>query len=95
MGTLIRIFLSDFPAIMTAVALLLGLLHTFRKTNTAKPDIFLGYLFFFAVGLTGLWAFIYHIFFPEVAAKFIGWATSPFQFEVGMANLSSSQDTCL
>ncbi len=28
-----------------------------------------------------------HVFFPEEVAKSIGWATSPFQTEVGMANL--------
>ena len=28
-----------------------------------------------------------HAFFGELAARFIGWADSPFQFEVGMASL--------
>src|SRR3990167_1409974 len=87
MSELIKIFLGDFPAIMTLLAILLGLLSCCRKSSKSKSDIFLGYLFFFALGLSGLWGFIYHAFFPAIAAKFIGWKNSPFQFEVAMANL--------
>ncbi|HET9902230.1 MAG TPA: DUF6790 family protein [Xanthobacteraceae bacterium] len=47
----------------------------------------LRYLFFFPVGLMGLWAFMGHVFVPEEAARGIGWMPSPFQREVGMANL--------
>lgn len=50
-------------------------------------DRLLRYLFLFPLGLQGLWAFIGHVFFPEQSAASIGWATSPFQFEVGVANL--------
>ena len=87
MASIIEFVLGDFPIIMTVLALLIGFLHTCKKNHVIKSDIYLGYLFFFALGLTGLWGFIYHAFFPEIAAKFIGWATSPFQFEVAMANL--------
>ena len=31
---------------------------------------------------------IYDVFFPSTAAHFIGWQVSPFQFEVGMADLA-------
>ncbi|MFG1358719.1 DUF6790 family protein [Xanthobacter pseudotagetidis] len=41
----------------------------------------------FPVGLMGLWAALGHIAFPVQSAQSIGWATSPFQFEVGVANL--------
>jgi Na+/melibiose symporter-like transporter len=50
-------------------------------------DRLLRYLFIFPLGLAGLWAFVGHVFFPERAAEAIGWAPSPFQFEVGYANL--------
>jgi small-conductance mechanosensitive channel len=42
---------------------------------------------FFPIGLQGLWAFLGHVFFAEQSAAAIGWQTSPFQYEVGMANL--------
>jgi len=47
----------------------------------------LRYLFVFPLGLLGLWAFVGHVFFPVQAAADIGWQPSPFQFEVGYANL--------
>jgi hypothetical protein len=72
---------------MTLFALLLGLIAIRKKRNHSAPDILLGYLFFLAVGLAGIWGFIFHAFFPEMSAKFIGWANSPFQFEVAVANL--------
>lgn len=50
-------------------------------------DRALRYLFIFPLGLVSLWAFVGHVFFPERAAAAIGWQGSPFQFEVGVANL--------
>ncbi len=50
-------------------------------------DRLLRYLFLFPLGLQGLWAFLGHVFFPDEAARSIGWAPSPFQYEVGVANL--------
>lgn len=50
-------------------------------------DRLLRYLFIFPLGLLGLWAFVGHVFFPVRAAADIGWNPSPFQFEVGYANL--------
>ena len=50
-------------------------------------DRLLRYIFIFPVGMMGLWAASGHLFFPAVAARAIGWQPSPFQFEVGVANL--------
>jgi hypothetical protein len=50
-------------------------------------DRMLRYLFLFPLGLQGLWAFMGHVFFAEQAAASIGWANTPFQYEVGVANL--------
>ena len=36
----------------------------------------------------------FHIAYPQVAARFIGWADSPFQFEVGMADLAIGVAGC-
>jgi hypothetical protein len=41
----------------------------------------------FPIGLSFLLNFVFHTFFGEMAAKFIGWADSPFQLEVGFASL--------
>jgi hypothetical protein len=50
-------------------------------------DRLLRYLFLFPLGVQGLWAFIGHVFFAEQAAASIGWPNTPFQYEVGVANL--------
>jgi hypothetical protein len=50
-------------------------------------DRMLRYLFLFPLGIQGLWAFDGHVVFPERSAEAIGWAPSPFQYEVGAANL--------
>ncbi len=50
-------------------------------------DKLVRYLFVFPLGVQGLWAFFGHVFLPEESANAIGWAPSPFQYEVGVANL--------
>lgn len=50
-------------------------------------DKLLRYLFIFPLGLQALWGFLCHVFLPEETAASIGWAPSPFQYEVGVANL--------
>jgi hypothetical protein len=50
-------------------------------------DRLLRYLFLFPLGVQGLWAFVGHVFFAEQSAASTGWAASPFQYEVGVANL--------
>ncbi|QFR33088.1 DUF6790 family protein [Ancylobacter sp. TS-1] len=56
-------------------------------TLAAVADQLLRYILLIPVGLVGLWAFLGHVFFAAQSAAAIGWAPSPFQFEVGMANL--------
>lgn len=50
-------------------------------------DRLLRYINLFPVGLMGLWGALGHIVFPAQSAAAIGWANSPFQYEVGVANL--------
>ena len=46
------------------------------------------------IGVGGLWAGFFHVAYPEMAARFIGWADSPFQYEVGMADLAFGVAGC-
>src|SRR5262245_345815 len=50
-------------------------------------EAFLSYYLLFAIGINNLINFIFHVFFGDIAAKFIGWENSPFQAEVGFASL--------
>lgn len=45
---------------------------------------------FWAIGVGFFYNFVMHAFLGKMAAAFIGWADSPFQFEVGTASLGFS-----
>jgi hypothetical protein len=62
--------------------------------NKPKPlrisevaEALLSYHLLFAIGINNLINFVFHVFFGDIAAKFIGWENSPFQAEVGFASL--------
>ncbi|WP_454684397.1 DUF6790 family protein [Ancylobacter moscoviensis] len=80
-----------FPLLSWLAAIVAAILVLLRGprpiTFGAVVDQLLRYILLFPVGVMGLWAFLGHVFFAEQAAASIGWAPSPFQFEVGMANL--------
>jgi hypothetical protein len=56
-------------------------------TRPVIVDKLLSWYVFFTIGVMYLVNFIFHVFFGQMAATFIGWADSPFQFEVGTASL--------
>lgn len=71
-----------------AILFALGKLF-YTKEWDRSSEIFLAYILFFNMGITGLLAAYAHIFMGPEIAKEIGWQPgSPFQFEMGMANLS-------
>ena len=47
----------------------------------------LSWFVFWTVGVAYLYNFVFHVFFGEMAARFVGWTDSPFQLEVGTASL--------
>lgn len=79
------------PIVLWVAALLSAGLAIWRGPRPMSRDFvidrLLRYLFIFPLGLQGLWAFVGHVFFHVQAAASIGWAPSPFQYEVGYANL--------
>jgi hypothetical protein len=72
----------------------LGLAARVRNVAPAA-DRSLTWILLLPVGVTGLWAALFHLFLPGVAAADIGWQASPFQFEVGMADLAIGATACL
>lgn len=80
--------LSNFDLAMFILAVIFILFHLLFNRRLAFPEIVYRWIAFFALGLCGIYAFIMHAFFPTTAAAAIGWVTSPFQFEVAMADLS-------
>jgi hypothetical protein len=69
--------------IASAIALAFKPQWTFPVVVEALFSYFL--LFSFAVSF--FYNFVFHVFFGELAAHFIGWEDSPFQAEVGFASL--------
>lgn len=46
------------------------------------------FVVFFNGGIQGLWSALGHLGFPKQSARSIGWKNSPFQSEVGFADLA-------
>jgi hypothetical protein len=59
-----------------------------RGSAAATAGTYLIYLFFIYVGLMGLLTAYAHVFRPLQTSASIGWATSPYEYEVGMADLT-------
>jgi hypothetical protein len=82
---------SLVPILLWVAALAAAGIAVWRGPRPVARDFVIDrlvrYLLIFPVGLLGLWAFVGHVFFPAQSAADIGWADSPFQFEVGVANL--------
>lgn len=81
----IRLVLSNVPTIMFVAAIAAAF---FSRRPESVPERYLAWLLLLAVGVDGIWAGIFHIFFPSIASGQIGWAASPFEFEIGVADLA-------
>jgi hypothetical protein len=55
--------------------------------GAVAAEAFLKWFVFFSIGISYVYNAIFHIVFHDMAARFIGWADSPFQIEVGFASL--------
>lgn len=90
MTKVITFALSNFSLTFLFLGLIISgvslLIKRQKKPNEIADYFLAGYLFS-AIGLSFLYNFIMHVFFAEMAAKFIGWQNSPFQYEVGYASL--------
>ena len=84
MVVLITFILKNFPLVCLAFAFFLS---AFLRKNRSYFEALTRFCLLLPVGFAGIWGFYYHAFMPELSAKSIGWATSPFQFEVAVANL--------
>ena len=84
--------LRNLPAFLFVAALVVA---TLRRGHESIAERFLSWILLLPIGVTGLWAGITHLFFPATAAAHIGWQVSPFQFEVGMANLAIGATACI
>jgi hypothetical protein len=83
--------ISNYSLTFFVVGLLFSLAAIARA---AKPvsratiiEKLLAWHIFWVIGVCYLYNFVMHAFFGKLSAEFIGWADSPFQFEVATASL--------
>lgn len=84
-----------FLLIVSLAAIILHILLMKEKSAKKIVEVILLYLLVIAVGMGSLVAGLFHIFNGPATARMIGWAPgSPFQYEVGVADVAFGT-TCI
>jgi hypothetical protein len=92
MAETIAFVLRNLPVFLFVAALLFAAVS---RSGAPMADRLLAWILLLPIGVTGLWAAAFHLFFPQIAASDIGWEVSPFQFEVGLADLAIGATACV
>jgi hypothetical protein len=90
MAGLIAFVLGNFTLTFFVVGLIASAIALAFKPRWTFPivvEALFSYFLLFSIAISYFYNFVFHVFFGELAAKFIGWANSPFQLEVGFASL--------
>lgn len=94
MANLIRLALENFTLTLLLLGLVASALLLWRKPRpwgvSMIIEALLSCFILFSVAVSHFYNFVMHVFFGEMAARFIGWSDSPFQKEVGFASLGFS-----
>ncbi|MGC4025115.1 MAG: hypothetical protein QM744_08120 [Mesorhizobium sp.] len=85
MAEFIKLILSHIPEILFVASIALAFLP---RKNFSLNRRLLDWMLLLGIGVSYVWSGIFHVFFPNVAASSIGWANSPFQFEIGVADIA-------
>jgi hypothetical protein len=91
MASLIGFVLGNFTLTFLVLGVIAALIAVavkpggFTFANVAEE--LLAYFILFSITISFFYNFVFHVFFGELAAGYIGWADSPFQAEVGYASL--------
>jgi hypothetical protein len=75
-------------AAMVGATIHVGFSRKRRSGVVMVVGTYLIYFLFIYVGLLGLFTAYFHVFEPNRASASIGWAPSPFEYEVGIADLT-------
>ena len=90
MRALITFILGNFPLTFLVIGLIVSVLVLARAakplTGPVITEVLFKWFLFFSIGVSYIYNGIFHVFFGDLAASFIGWANSPFQLEVGFAS---------
>lgn len=86
----ITFVMSNYSLSFFVLGLTVSLVAVARSACIDRPLVvekLLSWYVFFSIGIQNFYNFVMHAFFGKLSAGFIGWADSPFQFEVGTASL--------
>ncbi len=98
LNTIMTFIFSHIPSVLFFIAIILAIWRISKKPANRHSERVINILLshiFIAIGLGMLWGGCFHVFAPQVAASFIGWQTSPFQFEVGMGDIGTGVAACI
>lgn len=88
---IITLVVGNYFLTLLIIGLIAGWISLASKPKPRSMNLIaealLSYYMLFAIGINNLVNFVFHVFFGDMAADFIGWAQSPFQAEVGFASL--------
>jgi hypothetical protein len=88
---LIVFVLSNYSLTFLVIGLLFAIVAIIGARKPAERSFvvekLLAWHVFWVIGIGNLYNFVMHAFFGRMSAAFIGWADSPFQFEVATASL--------
>lgn len=79
--------LTNFDFSMFILASIVTVVHILIDRKQSPYEILYRWFIFLAVGVTTMYVFIMHIFFPDFASTIYGWQMNPFQIEMAMSNL--------
>ena len=87
----IQFALGNFTLTFLVIGMIASAISLLRApkpvTAPVVVEALLFYFLMFSIGFSFFYNFVFHVFFGELAASYIGWADSPFQAEVGYASL--------
>jgi hypothetical protein len=90
-GRVIAFVLGNFTLTFFVVALLFSAIAIARAPKpigrASAIEKLLSRFVFWTIGVLYFYNAVFHIFFGQLAAHYIGWEDSPFQLEVGTASL--------
>lgn len=90
-NAVITFLISNFTLTFLVIGLVVSLVAIARAAKPVSAAVvvekFMVWYLIFATAAAYTLNFVMHCFFGKTAAAFIGWADSPFQFEVGTASL--------
>ena len=83
----IKFVLSNYSLSFFLIGLVCAGISILRRGGLSRRETIyepmLAYYCLISIGACNLYNFVMHVFFAPLSARFIGWANSPFQYEVG------------